>query len=129
MRFLSQPWFGAAQQVIAVDPSVKEATATTTLRVQQVVTDGPGGGEIRHFIRIDNGNVGVGLGDVEQPDVTLTASYDTAASLNRGELDPMAAMGEGRLLIEGDVMTLMENQAAVAPLNAAYASLNDRTEY
>jgi D-proline reductase (dithiol) PrdB len=130
MKFLSEEWFQAAQAAIDANAEIKEAAATTSMRIQQVATDPPGGGEIKHFMYIDNGTVTVGLGEIESPEVSLSASYETAAAINRGDLNAMTAMAGNRVrIIDGNIMSVIQNQRAVQALSEAYESLDGETEY
>ncbi len=130
MKFLTQEWFDAAQEAIDASVDVKAATAGTTMRIQQLVTDAPGVGELSHFMHIDNGSVKVGLGMIDAPDITLSTDYETASALNRGDLNPMTAMAGNRVrIIDGNIMSVIQNQKAVQALSETYESLDERTDY
>lgn len=129
MDFLTTPWFDAVQANLDTNEQLRAAAANMELSIQQVVTDVPGGGEIRHNFTIDHGAIHVGLGAVENPDATLTASYASAAAMNRGELDMMSAFAGGKVLLNGDLMVLMQNQATLSQMNAAFEAVRDGTTY
>jgi hypothetical protein len=130
MKFLREDWFQKVNEAAQGNETLKTATADITLGVQQVVTDVPGGGDdIHHFLRADHGDVEIGLGDLPQPNATLTATYEVSAAMHRGELDAMAAFSSGKVIVTGDMMTLMQHQAAMAQLNVAFESVLSETEY
>jgi putative sterol carrier protein len=78
-----------------------------SVRVQQVVTAAPGG-DVRYVTVIEDGRtVEQRLGDEPDADVTLTAVYDDAVLIHRGELDMNAAFMQGRLKVAGDMAKLL----------------------
>lgn len=129
MKFLSQEWCDAVNEQVAASDGLKIASANAKFSVQQVVKDAPDGGEIHHYFRVDNGSVVLGLGDIEDADATMSADYATASALNSGELDAMAAFGSGRMLVTGNMATLMMNQGVLTQLNLAFEAVRDRVEY
>ena len=56
---------------------------------------------------------GVRTGD-EPADVTLSADADTFEAMMAGDLDPMSAVGSGRLSFEGDMGTAMRLGSALS---------------
>jgi alkyl sulfatase BDS1-like metallo-beta-lactamase superfamily hydrolase len=79
----------------------------TDLRIQHVVTGGPDG-DVRYHDQIRDGSlVGCGLGDIDDPDFTLTRKWSDDLGLLRGELDPYTAVVDGRVKIMGDEIRLL----------------------
>ena len=56
---------------------------------------------------------GVRAGD-EAADVTLSADAETFQSMMAGDLDPMSAVGSGRLSFDGDMGTAMRLGSALS---------------
>jgi putative sterol carrier protein len=128
MKFMSQEWFDAVGGQLKEDEMAKIAFSTIQLGIQQVATGGPNG-DIKHFLKVDNGSFDIGVGELDDPDVTLTASYDDACAIHRGELDAMTAFSSGRMLVQGNLAVLMQHQASMAQMTAAMESLRGQTEY
>lgn len=104
MRFLSAEWLDlrmakSAGFVLPLDMD---------LRVQHVVTDGPDGAVIHYFDEIRCGRLhDSGLGDIDDPDLTVTSTWSDELNLLSGELDPYVTVVEGRVLIDGDYSQLL----------------------
>jgi putative sterol carrier protein len=91
-------------------------------RIQQVIT-GPDG-ETRYWFTIENGQIDLGLGDIDNPDATITQDYDTAAALSKNELTGTAAYMSGKLKVSGDLMKLMQLQGVLSQLPSALKDLD-----
>ncbi len=126
-RYLSAEWFdelnAAAQQQ---DPQSPARLARLSL--QQVVTDSPDG-EVRYWVRLDQGRVTAGLGEAESADAVISQSYDTAVGVVRGDVRVQTALMSGEIRLTGDIATLVEHQDALRGLDAAFSDLRDRTSY
>lgn len=59
----------------------------------------------------DNGTCGVG--EVMQPDVSLSMSEQDMMAMFQGSLQPIAAYSSGRLRVQGDLNTAMKLDALV----------------
>ena len=131
-RYLSESWFDEVNEAAGASASLKEATAGVRLVIQQVVTGGPDG-EVRYWLRMEDGTVEGRLGDAEaagvEPDATFTQSYRTAVAVSRGELRAEDALLAGRIRLRGDLGVLVRHQAALAGLADAFTDLRRRTEY
>lgn len=127
MKFLSQEWINVvAEKVAAGDP----LAPGVNVKIQQVVTDVPeSDDEIKHYLSVVDGKPEVGLGSIEDPDATLTATYETSANINQGKLSVMAALGTGKLKIRGNAGAVMQNQAALMRLTSAFDSMRDQSTY
>jgi putative sterol carrier protein len=123
MRFLSPEWAEAFKAALNADPSFREGIAGQRVRLQNVITD-VDGGEVRYWLRIEDGEVDLGFGDIESPDATITQSYATAAALARGELGQVAAFMSGKLKVSGDLIALMGLAGPFAALPEIMASLD-----
>lgn len=56
------------------------------------------------FIAVKNGQFEAGMGEHEDPDVTLVMNLETLNGIAKGETDGMQAFMSGQLKIEGDMM-------------------------
>lgn len=96
-KWLSHEWMDETRAMAAGQPERPGASA----RMQYVVTGGPDG-EVRYFWVLEDGKLlESDLGDVSEPDITMTMSYDDAKKIQEGELDPNAAFMQGRIKIGG----------------------------
>ena len=110
------------------DERLARSTAGARVTIQQVVTGGPAG-DVRYWVRIDDGAVEAGPGEVEEPDATVTQSYTTAVAVSRGELAVEEALLEGRVRLAGDVSVLLRHAAALGGVAEAFGGVRDRTTY
>lgn len=124
-EWLSEAWFEELRQVGGAQPEHPGASA----RVQFVLVGGPKD-EVRYFWVVEDGRItSCDLGDLADPELTLTESWEDALAIQRGTLDPSAAFMQGRIKVGGSMTRLL----ALLPLlssvehRAALATLNERT--
>ena len=102
-KFLSQEWHDETRRMAEGQPERPGASA----RMQYVVTGGPEG-DIRYYWVLEDGKLlESALGDLEDPEITLTQSYDDAVAIQKGELDASAAFMQGRVKVTGNMAKLM----------------------
>jgi len=126
-KWLSQEWLDESKKLAESQPERPGASA----RMQYVVTGGPDG-DIKYYWVLENGKLQESqLGEMSDPEVTLTQSYDDAKKIQQGELDANAAFMQGRVKVTGNMAKLM----ALLPLTNApeYKALQEQigaiTEY
>jgi hypothetical protein len=129
VKFLEQDWFDAVNAHLAQDDDLKATTAGVSLAIQQHVVDCPGGEDILHYMKVDDGTVEVALGTIENPDATMKADYATAAGMQKGELDAMSAFSSGKMMVTGNMAVLMSHQGTLAQLNANFDKVRGETEF
>ena len=125
-RFLTTEWADAVVAALKASDDVRSALTDVHLTMQQVVTDAPDG-EVKYWTRFDDGNVEAAIGEAPDADVTITQDYETAAAMNRGELNAQAAFMQGKLKVTGNMGKLLQNQGAVSATGPVLASVP--TEY
>jgi len=118
VQFLSDEWVEELKQRLNTSDSFSKNAGAAAAKLQQVITGGPDG-ERRYWIRIEDGQIDMGPGDIEQPDATITQDYDTAAAMARSEVSPVSAFMTGKLKVNGSMMLLMQLQGAIAELPKA----------
>ena len=101
---------------------LQERDRFTSAKLQQVVTDRRRREALLVQARGRRGRLGIG--DIEEPDATITQDYDTAVALSKNELTGTAAYMSGKLRVSGDLMKLMQLQGALAQMPAALATLD-----
>ena len=78
-----------------------------TLRVQHVVSGGPGG-ELAFVVEVVDGKVSsTTVGTDDAADLVLAERHDDAAGLAAGDLDPDTAFMRGRVKVTGSMGTYM----------------------
>src|SRR5260370_37157100 len=89
-------------QVVGEMPGyfVPEKAGNTTAAIQFDLTGDSAG---KRFIKIADGKATSGAGEVENPNLTLTADSGAFAKIFTGGLDPTSAFVSGKLKIKGDM--------------------------
>ena len=126
VKFLSPEWAETVTAALNNSGDVKDVLGDVELTLQQVVTGGPDG-EVTYWTRFANGVVEGGVGEVSEPDVTITQDYETAAALSRNDLNAQSAFMQGKLKVKGNMGKLLQNQTAIQELGPVMASV--QTEY
>ncbi len=144
VRFLSPEWVDAFNEALAKsDHSQTIAAAGTesltasggTFRVSQEVHDGPNGSNILVTLIVDNGTVMMSMGEPDRTDaqgssdVTVSLSYENAALLSRGELNPAEALGDGLIRVRGDLSVLLSAQRLLSDTAKKLVDLQASTTY
>ncbi len=126
-KWLTQEWFDEQTRLAQDQPERPGATA----RMQYVVTGGPDG-DVRFYWILEDGKlIENSLGTLDDPELTLTQSYEDAKKIQTGELDAQAAFMQGRIKAEGNMAKLL----ALMPITNSpeYRALQERireiTEY
>ncbi len=103
-KYLTDAWFDEARALAATQPERPGATA----RMQYVVTGGPEG-DIKYWWRLVDGKLAdSAAGVIDEPDFTMTLSYEDSVKIQRGELDANAAFMQGRMKVTGNMGALMQ---------------------
>jgi len=133
-RYLSEAWFDEVNEAARSSVELKATTAGVRLTLQQIVTEAPGG-EVRYWLRIEDGSVEARMGQAGDAmagvdaDATLTQSYDTAVAVSRGELRTEDAFLGGHIRLRGDIGALLRHQQVLNNLGEAFTEVRGRTEY
>jgi putative sterol carrier protein len=118
----------AARRAIADKDDLRIASAGVQLTIEYVATGSPGGTICWH-IAIEDGHVELVEGRADRFDLRLTAAYDTAVRIARGELGAQRAFVEGRLRVGGDLSLLIRHHKALATVDDALAGVRSETTY
>lgn len=113
--FLSDDWLAAARAVREKYADLA-AQVTTSIRMNQVITDVPfGEGTLNLTLDTSSGNVVMELGALESPDLTVTTDYDTARRIfvDQDQAAGMQAFMAGKIKVQGDMMKMMALQTAM----------------
>jgi hypothetical protein len=115
--FLTDAWLDELQAA-ALSAT---APAGTHVVVQQVVPDGPEGHEVAYVVVLDEGQVRVVRGRVDDPDLTFTQDRATAEAIHRGDLSAQAAFMQGRLRLGGDLRAVIDRAVELATIDDLFA--------
>ena len=122
VKFLSEEWAEEVKTLLQNNEQLKSSAGSMTAKIQQVVTTPDG--DVRYWFTLEGGNVDLGMGDIENPDATISQDYDTAAALSKNELTGTAAYMSGKLRVSGDLMKLMQLQGVLGQLPAALKDID-----
>ena len=121
VKFLSDEWAQALKAELNESEDFRQAASGHKATIQQIITGAEG--TTNYWITIGDGKIDLGVGDIEGEDATITQSYDSAAALARGELNPVTAFMTGKLKIAGNMGMILGLQGALAQLPAAMAKI------
>jgi len=131
--FLSDEWISAAR-AIRESHAADSQPVTASIRINLVVNGAPfGDGTVQSYLDTSSGEAVLDLGQLDEPDATLTTDYDTAKAIFVTQ-DPAAGMQAfmaGKVVVQGDMMKLMALQGALSANPAAdaiSAEIRDITE-
>jgi putative sterol carrier protein len=125
VRFLSPEWAEAVKAELNENDDFRKAAANQRATIQQVITsDGDG---THYWIVIADGEIDLGVGDVEGADATITQSYETAVKLATSELSVVTAFMTGKVKVAGNMGLLMGLQGALSQLPTAMQTID--TDY
>jgi putative sterol carrier protein len=122
-EFLTEEWMAEAKRLR--DEADAPATPPAhVVRMNQIITGAPfnDGAEIRVFMDTSDGEVNLDLGELENPDLTVTVDYDTAKAIfvEQNAQAGMQAFMAGKIKVQGDMTKMMALQQT-APDPAAIA--------
>jgi putative sterol carrier protein len=102
-KYLSQEWLDEGAKLAEGQPERPGASA----RMQYVVTGGPDG-DVKYYWVLENGKLKDSkVGELSDPDFTMTMTYDDSVRVQKGELDANAAFMQGRVKVTGNMGKLM----------------------
>lgn len=114
-QFLSDEWMSAAREIRAKYAD-QAAKVTTSIRMNQVITDAPfGSGTVEAFVDTSSGDVVMDLGSLETPDLTVTTDWETARKIfvDQDQAAGMQAFMSGKIKVQGDMMKMMAMQTSM----------------
>lgn len=115
--FLSDEWMDAARAIRARHAD-QAPEIDADLRINIVVIEVPfRDGEVKAYLDTSAGRTELELGELDEPDVTVTTDYATAQAIFVDQ-DPTVAMQSfmsGKVKVQGDMMKLMAMQTVVDP--------------
>ncbi|HJR45259.1 MAG TPA: SCP2 sterol-binding domain-containing protein [Actinomycetota bacterium] len=110
VKFLSEEWASTMTDALNSSEDFKKAATGQQVKLQQVVTDTPDGGETKYYFNLDGGTAEIGLGEATDAEATITQNYETAVAIVKQELNAQNAFMQGKLKVTGNMMKLMQLQ-------------------
>ena len=111
-EFLTEEWMTEAKR-LRDEAGSPESPPAHVIRMNQVITGAPFSDEdILAFMDTSDGELKMELGELENPDLTVTVDYDTAKAIFV-EQNPQAGMQAfmaGKIKVQGDMTKLMAMQ-------------------
>jgi putative sterol carrier protein len=111
-QFLTPEWVAAAKALREQFEGDAPAPAHT-VRMNQIVTEVPfGEGEVKAFMDTSSGKMDMDLGELDNPDLTVTVDYATAKAImvDGNPQAGMQAFMAGKVKVQGDMTKLMAMQ-------------------
>ncbi|MDP8958495.1 MAG: SCP2 sterol-binding domain-containing protein [Actinomycetota bacterium] len=124
VKFLSEDWAEAVTKALDSHEGFQGSIRGMELTLQFIVTDVPERDDIWYFVQIADGQAVVQRGTLQDPDLTVTNSYQTAAAISQGELNTQTAFITGKLKVQGNMAKLMMHQAALEQFANAVAHID-----
>ena len=122
-KFLSEKWASEVTNTLNTHEGFKNAIGAADLGIQFETEDGPEG-EVNYYLSASGGVASMAIGDLEDADVTVKQSYDTAIAISKGDLNTQTAFMTGKLKVSGNLAKLMMHQSAIQQWGAAVGSLD-----
>jgi putative sterol carrier protein len=113
--FLSEEWVEAAH-AIREEFAGQTQPPAHAVRMNQIITDVPfGDSNIDAHMDTSDGEIDMGLGHIDNPDLTVTLDYETAKAIlvNQDPQAGMQAFMAGKIKVQGDMTKLMAMQSQV----------------
>ena len=122
-KFLSEEWVQEVTATLIKHQGFNNAIGDADLGIQFHTTDAPDG-EVDYYLSAGSGNAVVALGTLDNADVTVKQSYETAVAISKGEMNVQTAFMTGKLKVSGNLAKLMMHQSAIQQWGAAVSELD-----
>jgi putative sterol carrier protein len=123
VKFLSPEWAQTVETALNGHPGFKSAMGNADLGLQFNVSDAPDG-DIAYYLKASGGSTALALGTIDDADVTIGQTYETASAIAEGELNTQTAFMTGKLKVSGNLAKLMMHQAAIQQWQAATSDVD-----
>jgi len=112
-QFLTPEWVEAAK-AIREEFADQAPTPAHVVRMNQIITEVPfGDTDVKAFMDTSEGGMNMDLGELENPDLTVTVDYATAKAIlvDGNPQAGMQAFMAGKIKVQGDMTKMMALQA------------------
>jgi putative sterol carrier protein len=125
--FLSDEWFVAARK-IRDEFTAESAPPAQQVKMNLIITGAPfnDGAEIKTHVDTSSGEMKMDTGHIDEPDVTITADYDTTKAIfvDQDATVGMQAFMAGKIKVQGDMTKLMT--LSQGPADPAAVEIGER---
>ncbi len=108
-QFLTEEWINEAKKIR--EELYSDATPPAhVVRMNQIITEVPfGDSDINAYMDTSNGTLEMDLGELENPDLTVTLDYATAKAIivDGNPQAGMQAFMQGKIKVQGDMSKVM----------------------
>jgi putative sterol carrier protein len=122
-KFLSEEWTSDVTTALNNHEGFKNAIGAADLGIQFHTEGGPDG-DADYYLKTSGGTANMAVGTLEDADVTVKQSYETATQIAQGDLNTQTAFMTGKLKVSGNLAKLMMHQAAIQQWGAAVSELD-----
>ncbi len=123
VKFLSDDWAQAVTDALNNHPGFKTSMGAADLSIQFNTSETPDG-DVSYYLATSAGVAELGLGQTQDPDVTVEQSYETAAAISKGDLNTQTAFMTGKIKVSGNLAKLMMHQKAISEWGSAVKDLD-----
>ena len=112
-QFLTPEWVEAAKAIREEFEGEAPAPAHS-VRMNQIITEVPfGDTDVKAFMDTSEGTMTLDLGELDNPDLTVTVDYETAKAIivDGNPQAGMQAFMSGKIKVQGDMTKMMALQA------------------
>jgi putative sterol carrier protein len=118
VRFLTPDWAAAVASALNSHSGFKTAIGNADLGIAFNVSGAPEG-DVTYYLKTSGGQAELALGSLDNADVTVGSTYETASAISKGELNTQTAFMTGKLKVGGNLAKLMMHQSAINQWAAA----------
>lgn len=122
-KFLTEEWAQDVTTALNNHEGFKNAIGGADFAIQFETEDAPDG-DVNYYLKTSEGTTNLAIGTLDDPDVTVKQSYDTAVAISKGDLNTQTAFMTGKLKVSGNLAKLMMHQSAVQQWATAVAELD-----
>lgn len=122
-KFLSEEWAEDVTTALTNHEGFKNAIGAAELGIQFTTEDGPDG-DVDYYLESSGGTTNLSIGALEDADVTVKQSYETAVAISKGDLNTQTAFMTGKLKVSGNLAKLMMHQSAIQQWGVAVSELD-----
>jgi len=123
VQFLSDEHMAVATAALQADDDFLNSIANINMGLQFQVTEGPSG-DIDYYLTVADGTANMATGELDDADVSISSTYETAAAMFTGELNTQMAFMTGKIKVAGNMAVLMMNQGVITKWGAAMNDLD-----
>jgi putative sterol carrier protein len=122
VQFLSDGHMEAGTTALNANSDFLSSITNVSMGLQFQVTEAPAG-NIDYYLSVADGAASMALGTLDDADVSISSTHETAVSLFTGELNTQMAFMTGQIKVSGNMAILMMNQGVINKWAEALSTL------